>query len=270
MQGDMPLCETPQRITPKGESALFFVFGQPAKVSWLPVADVQYLFNSTITQPLIVGQSDTHAFWNWEGPVNLVVVALHGSGLYHFCREGIGHLRNTVLDFERANQSAIFSELQERLWSVREASKAVALIEQYLLRHFTPVIRSPLACDVHPVAAWINQQEGRVGIGEVAEKFRVTARRIEQQFACQIGLSPKSYARLVRFRHLMRHCHVHPKLDWMSLVVRFDYVDQSHLIKDFQRYLGIAPGIFKADRPVFDTLAYRHAFHNNGKDPNGR
>lgn len=260
VQGDMPLCETPQRVTPKGESALFFVFGQPAKVSWLPVANVRYLFNSTITQPLIVGQSDIHAFWNWEGHVNLVVVALHGSGLYHFCREGIGHLRNTVLDFDQANQPPAFSELQERLWSVWDAPKAVALIEKYLLLHFTPMIQYPLACDVRPVAEWINQREGRVSIGKVAEKFRVTTRRIEQQFACQIGLSPKNYARIVRFRRLMWYCHVHPKVDWMDLVVRFDYTDQSHLIKDFQRYMGVPPNIFGLDKSLFDSMAYRHAF----------
>lgn len=260
LQGDMPKGLAPQRITPKGEAALFFVFGQPACVRVEELPEVRCKVGSVIEHPLLVGQSDHYAFWNWEGPLNLLVVALQSNGLYYFCRENISSLRNTIIDFEHANQLPAFRELQDRLWMVQTPKEAVELVETYLRRQFQRAIARPLPCDIHRVAAEIRRQHGMVRIDAVAKQFRCPPRNMELLFTAQIGLSPKQYAGIIRFREMVRQLYAKPRVDWMDLAYEFKYYDQSHLIRDFRRYTGATPRKFEREEPLFDTLAYKYAF----------
>lgn len=260
LQGDMPKGLAPQRITPKGEAALFFVFGQPACVRVEELPEVHCKVGAVIEHPLLVGQSDHYAFWNWEGRLNLIVVALQANGLYYFCGENISSLRNTIIDFEQANQSPVFRELQDLLWTVQTPKEAVALVETYLRRHFQRAITRRLPCDILRIAAEIRRQHGLVRIQKVSEQFHCPPRNMELLFTAQVGLSPKQYAGIIRFREMVRQLYTRPRADWMDLAYQFKYCDQSHLIRDFRRYTGISPRKFEREEPLFDTLAYKHAF----------
>lgn len=62
------------------------------------------------------------------------------------------------------------------------------------------------------------------------------------------GLSPKRYARVLRFKRLLQALAASPRPDWAQLALAAGYFDQSHLIRDFREFTGVAPRAYLAAR----------------------
>jgi methylphosphotriester-DNA--protein-cysteine methyltransferase len=59
-----------------------------------------------------------------------------------------------------------------------------------------------------------------------------------------VGLSPKEFARLIRFKSVMVESMMTPSVSWAKMIHDYGYYDQSHLIKDFRNYTGQTPTAF--------------------------
>lgn len=75
----------------------------------------------------------------------------------------------------------------------------------------------------------------------------LSARQQQRLFKKEIGLSPKSFYNLKRFSNLLKAKKMNIDDNWTSLAYKFGYFDQSHLIKDFHTFLGIAPSGFNSE-----------------------
>jgi AraC-like DNA-binding protein len=65
--------------------------------------------------------------------------------------------------------------------------------------------------------------------------------RFIARFEQQVGLTPKRYARVLRFHALLSRVAVAPPDDWAQAAVDGGYSDQSHLIHEFRRMGGMTP-----------------------------
>jgi AraC-like DNA-binding protein len=58
-----------------------------------------------------------------------------------------------------------------------------------------------------------------------------------------VGLSPKRYARIVRFKHAVARAS-DGAVDWSAIAADCGYFDQAHMCADFQDLAGITPMAF--------------------------
>lgn len=86
---------------------------------------------------------------------------------------------------------------------------------------------------------------GVLRVAALAAAFGVSRQYLAAQFRDHVGLSPKLFARICRFRSARaaaltatpgQHGH-----DWATLALDSGYFDQSHLIRDFQDFTGTPP-----------------------------
>jgi len=70
-------------------------------------------------------------------------------------------------------------------------------------------------------------------------------RQLRNHFVNDLGLAPKRYLRLQRFRLVLRSMSATP-VSWADVALDHGYYDQSHLIRDFQEFLGHSPESFRA------------------------
>jgi AraC-like DNA-binding protein len=110
--------------------------------------------------------------------------------------------------------------------------------------------------------------DGRVPLGSLASDLGCSHRTMIARFQTFVGFPPKTVARLLRFNRVMRLLDrlsraradesvskpyiEHPSADrrlvgairWADLAAECGYVDQAHLIKDFQEFAGLTPRAF--------------------------
>ena len=94
-------------------------------------------------------------------------------------------------------------------------------------------------------ARMIGASGGRLRIGDLADRLGVTRRHLERQCRRDLGLSPKMLARITRFRRaaaLLAQGRVQSGAD---LAAAGGYVDQAHLIREFQEFAGTTPKLFR-------------------------
>ncbi|MER7460719.1 helix-turn-helix domain-containing protein [Micromonospora sp. NPDC126480] len=104
--------------------------------------------------------------------------------------------------------------------------------------------------------AWhrLARSAGRVGVAQLAEELGWSRRHLAVRFREEIGLPPKTAARLLRFQRayatVSRDVLPGPPggaapvgecAGWAELAVRCGYFDQSHLIRDFRQFAGDTP-----------------------------
>lgn len=76
-----------------------------------------------------------------------------------------------------------------------------------------------------------------------AEEARVSTRGLRSLMASQVGLSPKTYARVVRLHRALRM--MESGRSWARTAVASGYYDQSHMIRDFRELLGETPSAWR-------------------------
>ena len=72
----------------------------------------------------------------------------------------------------------------------------------------------------------------------------MSRQHLAQQFRQHVGISPKLFARICRFRAVHGALrHLPAQADWTQLALQYGYFDQSHLIRDCQSMLGMSPEV---------------------------
>ena len=79
-------------------------------------------------------------------------------------------------------------------------------------------------------------------VSAAADELSMSVRRFRREFGERVGLSPKAYARIVRFRRVaMSVAAATEPPRWAALAAEHGYFDQSHLIHEFRKLTGSTP-----------------------------
>lgn len=78
-------------------------------------------------------------------------------------------------------------------------------------------------------------------IAAIAEAGGHSHRHFIAGFRDAVGLAPKRYARVQRFRRLLAALSATPRPAWAQLALEHGYFDQSHLIGEFREFAGVSP-----------------------------
>jgi methylphosphotriester-DNA--protein-cysteine methyltransferase len=72
--------------------------------------------------------------------------------------------------------------------------------------------------------------------------------RFGRLFQRQIGMGPKRYARLQRFRAVLAQVHRAERVDWCRVAADGGFTDQAHLVREFRAFAGVTPSVLMAQR----------------------
>ncbi len=133
-------------------------------------------------------------------------------------------------------------DLASRVAESRDFPARAALIAAHLARLAADADAPDLS---ERAARMIGAQGGQVRIGALADRLGVTQRHLERQCRRDLGIGPKMLARITRFRRaaaLLSRGEVRSGAD---LAAAGGYVDQAHLIREFQEFAGTTPRMFR-------------------------
>jgi AraC-like DNA-binding protein len=135
-------------------------------------------------------------------------------------------------------------QLAERLRQAPTWPQRFALMDQFLLGRLDRGVQPS------PEVAWAWRRlvatAGAVPIRRIANQVGWSHKHLITKFKQQVGLPPKTAARLVRFDQVWRRIDERRPLDWGQVAADAGYADQAHLIRDFHEFTGTTPTAFVA------------------------
>ncbi|AEW99475.1 AraC family transcriptional regulator [Streptantibioticus cattleyicolor] len=175
-----------------------------------------------------------------------VLVALAPPSAFALFGVGMGELANTHLPLADlvGRRAAVLAE-QLALCPTWRARFTV------LDRTLTRWLSAGPVPDGTLVRAWqrIATSRGGTGIGRIADELGCSRRHLEKKFAEQVGLSPKTVARVWRFQHAAHLLLAAPGRPWADIAHACGYTDQAHLNRDFRLLAGRTPTQLLDARP---------------------
>ena len=168
----------------------------------------------------------------------IIGVHFKPGGAFPFLSGPADELADAHVDLE-ALWGRTAAELRERLCAVTTARQRFAILEEALVSRLR---YSPQRHGAVSIAlAAFDRTGGGARVHDVARRVGLSQRRFIQVFAAEIGLTPKLYCRVQRFRKARNLVRNVGTPDWVRVALDCGYFDQSHLIRDFQALSGLSP-----------------------------
>lgn len=101
-----------------------------------------------------------------------------------------------------------------------------------------------LTARLDPVEGWVPRMVHAIRTSpeaKVSSLSWLSLRQVERLFLQQVGLGPKTFARIARFQKALRARTAYPEWTWGQVAAEAGYYDQSHFIGDFQQLAGETP-----------------------------
>jgi AraC-like DNA-binding protein len=100
----------------------------------------------------------------------------------------------------------------------------------------------------------LHRAHGQIRMADLAAQSYLSSSQFERQFKRYTAVSPKAYARIVRFGSLQAALLVNPFIRLADLAEVYGYSDPAHLIREFKSFAGCTPRDFAATAPAFLEL----------------
>jgi transcriptional regulator GlxA family with amidase domain len=129
-------------------------------------------------------------------------------------------------------------EIWQRLGEATAANRIWLLQEALGARTNGRIETDPF---IHHCVARIEAVCGGLRIGDLEKSTGLSTRQLERKFARHLGISPKTFSRVVRFKNVAAVTAKSDRPDWATLAGDFGYADQPHLVREFKAFSGLTP-----------------------------
>ena len=136
--------------------------------------------------------------------------------------------------------------LSEQLMERRDIGGRVGLLEKKLYTRLERAGRvdfAPLKLVSH-VTRLLARSPAPQTVRSIAKHVGTSERQLRRVFDAAVGMSPKAFARLVRFHRAMRIAERSAEPDWAAIAAEAGYYDQPHLIAECRRLTGSTPAAY--------------------------
>ncbi len=131
--------------------------------------------------------------------------------------------------------------LRQRLLETACPLQRLALLESWLQGLAEQPALDPAIA--HAVAM-LDRTPQLARIAAVQRDSGYSAARFSLLFRRHVGMSPKRYARLLRFRAVVAQVRSQRTVDWSRVAADGGYCDQAHLSHEFRAFAGVTPSAF--------------------------
>ena len=219
----------------------------------LPTGTFEFVFN------LSGDQTQVYAGDNTERPINLsgaIMCGVHSryflldaarngrvvgahfkpGGAYPLLRDSAASFVNRHVNLRAAIGPAA-DEIRKELAARSEAEAVFDHLGTFLMsctnsrNRLSPAVATVLAeLEANPFADPTNELE--IGI---------TRKALIEAFKRQVGLTPKKFARVMRFQQVLNDVASAARINWAEIAQRCGYYDQAHFGRDFKEFSGFSP-----------------------------
>jgi AraC-like DNA-binding protein len=88
---------------------------------------------------------------------------------------------------------------------------------------------------------------GRARIEHLVAKSGLSTSQFQRRFATQVGMTPKLFARTIRFDRALIARRNAPGRPWTDIIHELGYFDQAHFIRECHAFAGLPPGGLTGD-----------------------
>jgi AraC-like DNA-binding protein len=236
-------------VFPGGHMEIIFNLGESIWKS-----SINEIFHTTpqvelwgkITQPLAVRS---------VGKNMMLGIRFYAHSAAYFLNEEVWEFNNQIADLKDL-LGAPARTLHAKLREAPQLKRRIELIEDFLLNRLA--IRERRANNIAMIGQIIKEMQkdsGPDSVEAIALRYNISSRYLRKLFLQYTGVTPKLYNKINRFQ-LSLQLITKNQSSLTSIAYDCGYFDQSHFIRDFKFFAGIAPSAYAPESyPVSQAIS---------------
>ena len=206
-------------IMPLGHINLIFNYGSNYKL-------IEQEREISIPDIAMIGQIKSAKHVRYGSKLDQIGISLKPAGLISFFRIPGASIVEKVIDANEVDVT--FLDLYHQIQELNGIEEKIDKVYEYL-KHKMSIDRSSQRISV--MTDYVESNYEELNIGEMAEFFRLSISALERFFKKSVGLTPKAYGNIIKFRKNIENEDRRKNLQNY-------YYDQSYLIKNTKKFSG--------------------------------
>ena len=223
--------------------------GTTARLRELPSGNVPLIihFEGTVQSAFTAGLHETATVVESSGTGAGLQVTFTALGARLFFNRPLADLTNLTIGVDDVLGSSIANRLEASVREARTWDERFAVMDREIQARVAAA-RQPAA----PVAWAVGhlvRTNGRTTIRELLGEIGWSEKHFARQFTRDIGVTPKMFARILRFHRAVRTL-TRADMRLVDLALDCGYFDQAHFARDFREFAGVtASELLASQRP---------------------
>ena len=195
--------------------------------------------------PLLSGASTQSFVLDTSKPLSILGVGFKHGGGFPFISAPPAELQDQSVPLDVLWGRRALT-LREQLLEEQAPAERFKILESLLLE------MSRRESSRHPAVRYAIKafrSGGRApSVAAVTERTGLSARRFIELFRREVGLTPKVFCRVARFRDAVNGIRATSSVDWAQTALDCGYFDQAHFSHDFREFAGMSPSDYLRHR----------------------
>jgi AraC-like DNA-binding protein len=191
-----------------------------------------------IHNSFVAGMHESFALVESGGLSICVQVNFRPLGAFRFLGVPMRTLSNQVFELDDVlgpTARRLISQMQDAsTWAAR-----FEILDSFILARVDHA--APSSPDLRWAWRKLNESGGLIDIGTLASELCCSRKHLITRFRHEIGLPPKTLARIIRFGRVTETLKENEVKNWVEIANACGYYDQAHLIRDFREFAGSTP-----------------------------
>lgn len=171
----------------------------------------------------------------------MFIINFHKGKAYPFVQMPLDELTDSVVDGDLVLISEIM-DLREMILNTGMVSQKFITAEKFLLKKFySKLIVNPFT---NFAVNAIVEAPRNSSIENISAKVGYSQKHLINIFKKNVGITPKSFLKIVRFQKAVEEINRRKKINWTAIALECGYYDHAHFINDFKTFSGFTPNEF--------------------------
>lgn len=243
------------RIPPSGGMFLSYVYNSVIDVHFSNYTD------KNVSRLFIGGQlRNEFPILESRGKFGLLGVEFNPAGFYYLFERKASLFTDKLINLSEINlKDSTF--LTSKLNSKNRIEEYISILEAYLIGQISEQTKAPL---VEKALKIIVKYNGHIKINHLAYECGSYPKKLLREFQKIIGVPPKHYAKIIQLNTAFSSINEKNQVKLNEIALDSGYFDQSHFIKDFNRYIGTRPHSFlKSNDQFLKTFMTKRRLQEN-------
>lgn len=207
--------------------------------------DIVFTFNGENGQsnqrhinPRLVGTMTSYTLFTYTKKIDMMGIRFNPGAIRAFARMPIDEITNAGVELQLAD--TIFGKHAfEALPEKKTTQERISYINDYLIHTFGNILDldSRIIFTVNKIKGCV----GNIAIETLSEQACLSQRQLERRFKSVIGVSPKVFSRVIKFRNAVERIQTRSFQNLYEAAMACGYYDHAHLIKEFKAFSGKSP-----------------------------
>ncbi|RZL17049.1 MAG: AraC family transcriptional regulator [Pedobacter sp.] len=220
-----------EKIIPDGFTEVIFHYGSDCRTKISGTWQTQ-------CKDLLAGQIKSYFYLENTGSAAMIAIKFKPAALTQLFGLDMSEFTDSIGNLDAIGIPEL-TAIRPLLIPYKDEDAAKKILDNYFLNLCKGIKEGPvnIAIDL------IFKTNGIVSVNDMAEAAGIGERQLERLFKKYVGLSPKYYARIIRFNYIFQLIN-EGKTTWNDIVYQSGYYDQSHFIRNFKAFTGEDPSSY--------------------------